>query len=128
MNKQALTVSSLLLYALLALPGSAWAAGDASAGADSFDTECGDCHSLKPGKNKKGPGLNGIVGRKAGSVADFGGYSDAMKASGVVWTADRIADYIRNPKAFMPGGKMKYDGLADDKARADIGAFLQSAR
>ena len=64
---------------LLIATGTAQAVGDSKRGADVFAEECGDCHSAVPGKNKKGPSLTGVNGRKAGSVADFSGYSDAMK-------------------------------------------------
>lgn len=120
--------AALLLSALLAGSGPALAAGDAKKGADVFAEECGDCHSTIPGKNKKGPSLNGVNGRKAGAVADFSGYSDPMKASGITWSAERIDAYIAAPKKIVPGGKMKYDGLADGAARADVIAFLLSIR
>ena len=59
-----------------ALPPPA-AGDDPKKGTDTFTEECGDCHSTVAGKNKKGPSLFGVVGRQAGSVADFAGYSDA---------------------------------------------------
>lgn len=102
-------------------------AGDAGHGAKLFEQECAECHSLKPGKNKKGPTLFAIAGRPAGSVADFV-YSDAMKASGVTWTADKLDAYIAAPRKLVPGCKMKYDGLADASARADIVEFLNNTR
>lgn len=100
-----------------------YAAGDAAKGSKAFDEECSDCHSVKEGKNKKGPSLFNIVGRKSATIADFN-YSDAMKAKNTVWNADTIGEYIHAPKKSVPGGKMKYDGLDDEKARADIIAFL----
>ena len=106
----------------------AQAAGDAKRGADTFAEECGDCHSQQPGKDKKGPTLTGVFGRKAGTVAGFAGYSDAMKASGLVWSVERVDAYITSPKKIIPGGKMKYDGLGDAAARADVIAFLQSLK
>ena len=118
-----------LLAATLALAaGQALAAGDTKRGADVFAEECGDCHSAIPGKNKKGPGLNGINGRKAGSVADFSGYSEAMKQSGITWSPDKIDAYITAPRKVVAGGKMKYDGLADAGARADVIAYLLSLK
>lgn len=100
-------------------------AGDATHGASVFDEECSDCHSVKAGKNKKGPSLLGVVGRPAGSIADFN-YSDAMKASGITWSVDRLNDYVSAPKKTVPGGKMKYDGLGSEQARADLIAYLSS--
>lgn len=120
--------SSLLILSLMIGAGQALAAGDARRGADVFAEECGDCHSAVPGKNKKGPTLTGINGRKAGTVADFAGYSDAMKQSGIIWAPDKIDPYIAAPKKIVPGGKMKYDGLADAAARADVIAYLLSLK
>jgi len=111
---------------LLAAPS--WAGGDARKGADVFAEECGDCHSTVAGKNKKGPTLNGIFGRKAGSVADFSGYSEAMKQSGITWAADKVDAYIAQPRKVVPGGKMKYDGLGDAASRADVIAYLMSVK
>jgi cytochrome c len=125
LHKTSLTV---LLAAVIGTCSSlAFAAGDAKKGADTFAEECGDCHSVAPGKNKKGPSLAGVNGRKAGTVADFE-YSDPMKASGIVWNAEKIDAYITAPKKVVPAGKMKYDGLPDAAARADIIAFVLSKK
>ena len=102
-------------------------AADATHGASVFDEECAECHSVKAGKNKKGPSLYAVVGRPAGSIPDFN-YSDAMKASGITWSADRLSDYIAAPRKTVPGGKMKYDGLDSDQARADLVAYLTTLR
>lgn len=120
--------TTFLACLLAVTAGPVHAAGDAKRGADVFAEECGDCHSSIPGKNKKGPSLTGINGRKAGSVADFAGYSDAMKQSGILWAPERIDSYIAAPKKVVPGGKMKYDGLADANARADVIAYLMSLK
>lgn len=106
----------------------AWAGGDARKGADVFAEECGDCHSAAPGRNKKGPTLFGIVGRKSGAIAEFSGYSEAMKQSGIEWSAERIDTYIAQPRKLVPAGKMKYDGLSDAGARGDVLAYLMSLR
>lgn len=115
------------LMLLACLDTAALAAGDPGRGGDRFDEECGDCHSLKAGKNKKGPSLAGIVGRKSATVADFV-YSDTLKAAGWVWTPERIDAYLKAPKAVVPAGRMKYEGLADAQARADIIAFLSEEK
>ncbi len=112
----------------LGLAGMVHAAGDAKRGADVFTEECGDCHSTTPGKNKKGPSLASLNGRKAGTLADFSGYSEPMKQSGLTWTSDKIDAYITAPRKTVPGGKMKYDGLADANARADVIAYLLSLK
>ena len=104
------------------------AAGDASKGADTFAEECGDCHSATPGKNKKGPSLNGVVGRSAGTVPGYAGYSDAMKQAGFSWTVERLDAYVAQPRKALPGGRMKYDGLADAQARADVIQYLANLK
>lgn len=106
----------------------AHAAGDARKGADVFAEECGDCHSTVAGKHKKGPSLNGIAGRKAASIGEFAGYSEAMKQSGIVWAPEKIDAYITQPRKIVAGGKMKYDGLSDPAARADVIAYLLSIK
>lgn len=126
MNKQSFGLLFCLTATVLASP--VWAAGDAKKGADVFAEECGDCHSIIAGKNKKGPSLNGVFGRKAGSVADFSGYSEAMKQSGITWSSDKVDAYITQPKKIVAGGKMKYDGLGDAAARADVIAYLMSVK
>lgn len=126
MKKQSLLLAALTLSALISQH--AIAAGDAKKGADVFAEECGDCHSAIPGKSKKGPTLTGVIGRKAGTVANFAGYSDSMKESGIVWSADKIDAYITHPKKVVPAGKMKYDGLEDAAARADVIAYLSSLK
>lgn len=120
-------LARLASLCLLALASHAMAAGDVKKGADVFAGECGDCHSAKEGKAKKGPPLFGVNGRKAGSVADFA-YSDAMKQSGITWSPDKIDAYITRPKKLVPGGKMKYDGLDDAAARADVIAYVLSLK
>ena len=114
-----------LLFALLAVSLSfqARAAGNVEAGKDVFATECAECHSVREGKNKKGPSMFVVVGRKAASIADAT-YSDSLKASGITWTPDRLDAYITAPKKLVPGGKMKYDGLASATERADLLAYL----
>ncbi|MCP8939692.1 c-type cytochrome [Alsobacter sp. SYSU M60028] len=122
MNRRYVAATALAL-SLLSTPLPSLA-GDGSA---LFDQECADCHSVK-GKNKKGPTLAGVIGRKAGTVADFTNYSDAMKAKGIVWSPDKLDAYIKNPRAYVAGGTMKYDGLADADARAAIIAYLAAAK
>jgi cytochrome c len=117
-----------LLSVLLIGNSAAWAAGDARKGADVFAEECGDCHSVVPGKNKKGPTLHGVIGRKSGSIGEFSGYSDAINQVGITWTPEKIDAYITQPRKVVPGGKMKYDGLEDATARANVIAYLLSLK
>lgn len=102
-------------------------AADVANGADVFDEECAECHSLKAGKNKKGPSLFAVTGRQAGSVADYN-YSDAMKAGGFSWSAEKMDAYITDPKGTVSGGKMKYKGLKDATSRADVIEFLATQK
>lgn len=112
-----------LILLPLALSAPVHAAGDPVKGGDVFNAECSDCHSVKAGKDKKGPSLFGVVGRPAGTVVGMN-YSDAMRASKLTWTPDRLDAYLAKPKAVVPNGKMKYEGLDDAKARADVIAYL----
>lgn len=117
----------LLAAAASSLSFQARAAADVDKGKDVFATECAECHSAREGKNKKGPSLFGVVGRKAATVADAS-YSDALKASGITWTPDRIDAYVTAPKKLVPGGKMKYDGLASAAERAELLAYLATLK
>ncbi|MCG6943153.1 MAG: c-type cytochrome [Thiohalocapsa sp.] len=121
------SLRQLFCTALILLPlaasGPVSAAGDAKQGARDFSAECADCHSVRQGKNKKGPSLFGVVGRAAGTMPKVR-YSDSMRASNITWTPDRLDAYIAHPKGVVPKGRMKYDGLNDARARADIIAFL----
>lgn len=76
------------------------------AGAKVFGDQCADCHSTEPYKNKRGPSLAGVVGRKAATAPNYN-YSDAMKATGFVWTPQRLAQYLAAPKTDVPGTKMR---------------------
>lgn len=110
--------------------GFAQAAGDAAAGADVFK-KCRACHQVGPdAKNAVGPVLNGLFGRKSGSIEGFA-YSDANKeagAKGLVWTEQNFAKYIDDPRAFMPGNKMAFAGVKDPQDRDDLIAFLKTQK
>lgn len=87
--------------------------------------KCIACHKVgETAKNGVGPALNGLFGRQAGTVPGFN-YSAANKNSGVTWTEETFAKYIKDPRGFMPGNKMAFAGLKDDKDIADITAFLK---
>ena len=104
--------------------GAAQAAGDPEAGAKVF-LVCKTCHQIGEGaKNSVGPEQNGLIGRKAGSVAGHN-YSDANKNSGITWTEENLKKYLHDPKAMVPGTKMVYAGLKDDKKIDDLIAYLK---
>lgn len=112
-----------LAAAAVAISSSAVLAQDVANGEDVFK-KCRACHAIGDGaKNLVGPLLNGIIGRKSGSVEGFA-YSDANKNSGVTWDKDTFVKYIKDPKAFMPGNKMAFAGIKDEADAADLYAFL----
>ena len=100
--------------------------GDAANGAKLF-AQCKICHSVEPGKNGLGPSLHDVVGRKAGTEAGFT-YSPAMKNSGLTWTDAELSDYLRAPMKLVPGTKMAFAGIASDKDRADVIAYLDTLK
>jgi cytochrome c len=117
-----LTLSALAVIASAAATTVALAQ-DVAAGKTSFN-KCMVCHSIGEGaKNKIGPELNGLDGRKAGTVPDYS-YSDANKNSGITWNEAQFKEYIRDPKAKIPGTKMAFAGIKNDKEVNDLWAFI----
>jgi cytochrome c len=104
--------------------------GNVDAGEDVFK-KCRACHDIgADAKNKVGPILTGIVGRKVGQVEGYA-YSDANKeagAKGGVWTEDELFKYLENPAAYMPKNKMAFAGLKDEQDRKDVIAYLKSVK
>ena len=99
-------------------------AQDPAEGEKIFAT-CKACHQIGEGaKNAIGPELNGVVGRKAGSVAGYN-YSDANKNSGITWDESNLAEYLKDPKVKVPGTKMIFAGIKDEKKVQDLIAFLK---
>jgi cytochrome c len=121
----------LAAVALVALSAPASAEGDATKGKAAF-AKCGICHQIGPGAaTLVGPELNGIVGRKAASVADYTLYSAGMKklgADGFIWTEEHIDKWIADPKAMIPDSPMAlaFPGIPDAGERADIVAYLKT--
>lgn len=115
----------LIIVGAAATPALSQAGGDPDAGGDVFDAYCSDCHSVSPrGTNKKGPTLYRVFGRHAGTVPGFS-YSAQMHGSGIIWTPEKLAAYLANPKAVVPGGIMKFKGLPKPMDRTNIIAYLQ---
>jgi cytochrome c len=121
-------ISLGLLLALGTVPGVAEEIGNAERGATLFARQCAACHQIGDGAvNRVGPKLNGIFGRRAGSLADFT-YSKSivrMGADGLTWTLQTLDAYIENPKALVSGTRMNYRGMADGEDRAALLAFLR---
>jgi len=88
-----------------------------------FKKNCAVCHTLEAGKNKIGPSLAGVVGRKAGSVPGFS-YSAANKDSGDTWDEQTLDTYLTDPRKFMPGTKMVFAGLKNTEDRKALIAYL----
>jgi cytochrome c len=98
-------------------------AGDAEAGKATFN-KCMACHAIGEGaKNKAGPELNGLDGRKAGTLEGYA-YSDAMKNSGITWNQAEFEEYIKNPKAKVPGVKMVFAGIAKQSELDNLWAYV----
>jgi cytochrome c len=120
----------LAAVALLAVCAPASAEGDATKGKAAF-AKCGICHQVGPGAvTLVGPELNGIVGRKAASVADYP-YSAGIKklgSDGFTWTEENIDKWIADPKAMIPDSPMAlaFQGISDAGERADIIAYLKT--
>jgi cytochrome c len=118
------TVLSVLLP-LAILQGCAPSGTDAATGERAFK-QCASCHQV--GLNARsgfGPHLNGLFGRRAGATADFV-YSDAMKASSIVWDERSLAAFLRDPKKLVPGTKMRFWGIGDDNEIKALEAYLRT--
>ena len=99
-------------------------AQDLEAGEASF-RKCVPCHSVgEDATNKVGPVLNGLDGRKAGAVEGFT-YSDANKNSGITWNEETFEEYIKDPRAKVPGTKMVFAGIKNDKELKDLWGYLK---
>jgi cytochrome c len=108
---------------LAASTGSALAQ-DVAAGEQSFK-KCLPCHSVGEGaKNKVGPELNGLDGRKSGSAEGFN-YSDANKNAAITWSEAVFKEYIKDPRAKVPGTKMVFAGIRNEQEVNDLWAYLK---
>jgi len=117
-----LTLSALVVIVLSAEASNALAQ-DVAAGKTSFN-KCMACHAIGEGaKNKVGPELNGLDGRKSGTAPDYT-YSDSNKNSGITWSETEFKEYIKDPKAKIPGTKMVFAGIKNEKEINDLWAFL----
>lgn len=119
MTKNLLIASAVLLVST----GTAFAQ-DLAAGATTFK-KCAPCHDIgDKAKNKVGPLLNGLDGRKSGTVPGYN-YSDANKNSGIVWNQAAFLEYIKDPKAKIPNTKMVFAGIKNETEAQNLWAYLK---
>ena len=110
--------------ALLAGAGAVYAAGDVVRGEKLFH-ECRACHSVERGPSTMlGPSLAGVFGRKAGTLEEFR-YSPAMKRSSITWSPEALETYLADPQKAVPGNRMPYAGLPEERDRADLIMYMQ---
>src|SRR5689334_8141982 len=118
-----LTLSALALVTSMATASTALAQ-DVAAGESSFK-KCMACHSIGEGaKNKVGPELNGLDGRHSGTAPEYN-YSDANKNSGITWNEETFKEYIKDPRSKIPGTKMIFPGIKNEKEAGDLWAYLK---
>ena len=108
----------------ICLSASNASAQDAAAGQISF-SRCVGCHSIGvDARNKAGPQLNGLAGRKCGSVEGYV-YSNANKDCAFTWSEANFVDYIRDPRAKIPGTKKSISGIRDQTEAKNLWAYLR---
>jgi len=114
----------LVVAAALVVSAANAQAQDVAAGETSFK-KCLPCHAVGAGaKNKVGPELNGLDGRKSGTAEAFA-YSDANKSSNITWNEQTFSEYIKDPRAKVPGTKMVFPGIKNEKEIADLWGYLK---
>ncbi len=125
--------TSRISFGLIAAIALTWAssgyalAQDATAGEKIYKKFCIACHALPgAGRNGIGPNLKSIVGRPAGTVDGFIGYSSALKEAGITWTEDKLDAWLNSPHDLVPSTRMIFMGLKSATDRANLIAFLKS--
>jgi cytochrome c len=115
---------AVLAAIALAASTAAASAQDVAAGEQSFK-KCLPCHSVGEGaKNKVGPELNGLDGRKSGTAEGFN-YTEANKNAGITWNESVFKEYIKDPRAKIPGTKMVFAGIKNEPEVNDLWAYLK---
>jgi cytochrome c len=117
----------VLVTAALAASINVAKAQDAAAGEAVF-RQCRACHAVGPdARNLVGPVLNGLKGRKSGTIEGYS-YSEANKNSGITWSEASFKEYIANPIAKIPGTKMVFIGVKNEKDIANLWAYLKQLK
>lgn len=116
----------LVLAGVAGASGAMAQPGDIDQGRREF-MACAACHSLEPGHNMTGPSLADLWGRKAGGLASFERYSDALQSSAIVWGDKTLDKWLTDPQHLVPDNLMPFDGIKDAGARADLLSFLKQA-
>src|SRR3954447_12909013 len=117
-------MKALVIAAVMVAAAGSASAQNLAAGENSFK-KCLPCHRVGPeAKNLVGPVLNGLDGRKAGTVEGYN-YTDANKNSGIIWNEETFNEYITNPRAKIPGTKMVFAGISNENERSNLWAYLK---
>jgi cytochrome c len=117
---------ALALNILAALAASSAVAADVEAGKKDFK-KCALCHTTEAGKNKVGPSLFGVVGRKSATLENFD-YSEAMKKFDHVWDEETLDKYLADPREVVPGTRMIFPGIKDKTERDDVIDYLETLK
>lgn len=95
-------------------------------GAAVFSEHCADCHTLGPGRARRGPPLAGIVGKSAAGVANYR-YSDAMRQAQIVWSRERLTSFLANPRQDLPGTRMRMRKELSQQELAALLGYLENS-
>ena len=116
----------LAFGSLVAMVAGPAMAADVDAGKTAFK-KCALCHTTEAGKNKIGPSLFGIVGRKSATVENFN-YSEAMTKFDHTWDEGTLDEYLADPRGTVPGTKMIFPGIKEKTERDDVIAYLETLK